>query len=155
MSAPRVRRASGPADRAFIERCGVESLASSASPLREAPAEALRVNFLRLLDIVHSRSNAIFIAADGELRLGFALLVFDLPDEVTGLPQAFLAYMAVEEGQRGHGIGALLLEACEEEACRAGSPYLGLMVTEGNAAAQRLYERAGYRTERRLLGKKL
>ncbi|MGC8485553.1 MAG: GNAT family N-acetyltransferase [Candidatus Baltobacteraceae bacterium] len=155
MSAPTVRHAAGAADRAFIERCGVESLGSSLSPLRDAPMEALRTNFLRLLDIVHSRSNAILIAADGELRLGFALLVFDLPDEVSGIAQAFLAYMAVEVGQRGHGIGALLLEACEEEACRVGIPYLALMVTEGNSAAQRLYERAGYRTERRLLGKKL
>ncbi len=155
MSAPTVRRAAGAADRAFIERCGAESLESSASPLREAPMEALRTNFLRLLDIVHSRSHAILVAAEGELRLGFAMVVFDLPDEVTGLSQAFLAYMAVEVGQRGHGIGSLLLDACEEEARRHETPYLGLMVTEGNAAAQRLYERAGYRTERRLLGKKL
>ena len=155
MSAPTVRRASGAADRAFVERCGVDSLGSSASPLRAAPEAALRTNFLRLLDIVHARSHAILVAVEGELRLGFALLVFDLPDEVTGLPQAFLAYMAVEVGQRGHGVGALLLAACEEEARRHGTPYLGLMVTEGNAAAQRLYERAGYRTERRLLGKQL
>ena len=155
MSAPTVRRAAGAADRAFIERCGAESLESSVSPLREAPIEALRTNFLRLLDIVHSRSHAILVAVEGELRLGFALLVFDLPDEVTGLAQAFLAYMAVEVGERGHGVGSLLLAACEEEARRHGTPYLGLMVTEGNAAAQRLYERAGYRTERRLLGKKL
>ena len=155
MSAPTVRRAAGAADRAFFERCGVESLGSSVSPLREAPMEALRTNFLRLLEIVHSRSHAILVAAEGELRLGFALVVFDLPDEVTGLAQAFLAYMAVEVGERGHGVGSLLLAACEEEARRHGTPYLGLMVTEGNAAAQRLYERAGYRTERRLLGKKL
>ena len=155
MSAPTVRRAAGAADRAFIERCGVESLGSSVSPLRDAPMEALRTNFLRLLDIVHSRSHAILVAVEGELRLGFALVVFDLPDEVTGLAQAFLAYMAVEVGERGHGVGSLLLAACEEEARRHGTPYLGLMVTEGNAAAQRLYERAGYRTERRLLGKKL
>ena len=155
MSAPTVRRAAGAADRAFVERCGLESLASSASPLRDAPIEALRTNFLRLLGIVNSRSHAMLVAAEGELRMGFALLVFDLPDEVTGLDQAFLAYMAVEVGQRGQGVGALLLAACEEEARRQGTPYLGLMVTEGNAAAQRLYERAGYRTERRLLGKVL
>ncbi len=155
MNAPTVRRAAGAADRAFIERCGIESLGSSLSPLRDAPIEALRMNFLRLLDVVHSRSHAILVAADGDLRLGFALLVFDLPDEVTGLAQAFLAYMAVEVGQRGHGVGTLLLAACEEEARRHGTPYLGLMVTEGNSAAQRLYDRAGYRTERRLLGKKL
>jgi len=155
VSVPTVRRASGTGDRAFVERCGLDSLGSSLSPLREAPVEALRTNFLRLLDIVYARSHAILLAVEGELRLGFALLVFDLPDEVTGLPQAFLAYMAVEVGQRGHGVGSLLLDACEEEARRHGTPYLGLMVTDGNAAAQRLYERAGYRTERRLLGKPL
>ena len=105
MSAPTVRRAAGAADRAFIERCGLESLGSSASPLREAPMEALRTNFLRLLEIVHSRSHVILVAAEGDLRMGFALLVFDLPDEVTGLDQAFLAYMAVEVEQRGRVVG--------------------------------------------------
>ena len=79
----------------------------------------------------------------------------DLPDEVTLLPQAFVAYMAVEPGVRRDGVGTALLAAAEDEARRRGLPYMALMVTEENAAARRLYERGGYRTERRLLCKPL
>jgi len=142
-------------DRAFIERCGCASLASSSPPFRLAPLPLLAVNFQRLLEVVFAREHLAILLCEGEMPLGFALAILDLPDEVSGLPQAFLAYMAVEEAYRGRGLGARLLAGLEEEARRRGAPYLALMVTEGNAAAEALYERAGYRTERRLLGKPL
>ena len=66
-----------------------------------------------------------------------------LPDEVTALPQGFIAYMAVEPSLRERGVGAALLAAAEDEARRRGLPYMALMVTEENAAARALYERAG------------
>ncbi|MHB8357563.1 MAG: GNAT family N-acetyltransferase [Vulcanimicrobiaceae bacterium] len=47
------------------------------------------------------------------------------------------------------------MEAAEDEARRRGLPYMGLMVTEDNAAARALYDSAGYLTERRLLCKRL
>jgi ribosomal protein S18 acetylase RimI-like enzyme len=78
-----------------------------------------------------------------------------LPDEVTGQDQSFIAYMAVERDRRGGGIGAALLAAAEDEARKRGLPYMSLMVTEENASARALYERAGYLTERRLLCKML
>jgi len=78
-----------------------------------------------------------------------------LPDEVTRMPQGFIAYMAVEPELRERGAGARLLEAAEREARKRGLPYVALMVTEENAAARALYERAGYLTERRLLCKVL
>ncbi len=77
----------------------------------------------------------------------------DLPDDVTGDVQAFVAYMAVEPELRGRGIGAALLAAAEDEARKRGLSYIALMVTEENRAARDLYERAGYVTERRLLCK--
>ena len=63
--------------------------------------------------------------------------------------------MAVKPERRGAGIGTALLAAAEDEARRCGLPYMALMVTEENAVARRLYERAGYQTERHLLCKAL
>jgi len=79
----------------------------------------------------------------------------DLPDEVTGMPQGFIAYMAVEPEARRHGVGRQLLLAAEEQARARGLPVVALMVTEDNVAARELYAQAGYRTERRLLCKTL
>ena len=56
---------------------------------------------------------------------------------------------------RRGGVGSALLERAEDEARKRGAPYMALMVTEENAAARALYERAGYLTERRLLCKAL
>ena len=88
-------------------------------------------------------------------RVGFLLLLDELPDEVTLLPQGFVAYMAVEPDARREGVGAALLAAAEDEARRRKLPYMALMVTEENESARRLYDLAGYRTERRLLCKPL
>ncbi|HEY1656009.1 MAG TPA: GNAT family N-acetyltransferase, partial [Candidatus Tumulicola sp.] len=82
-------------------------------------------------------------------------LLADLPDEITSMPQGFVAYMAVEPACRRQGVGAALLAAAEDEARRLGLPYMTLMVTQENAAALSLYRRAGYFTERRLLCKPL
>lgn len=87
--------------------------------------------------------------------LGFLLMLDDIPDEVTGLPQAFIAYMAVEPQTRRRGIAAQLLRAAEDAARVRGLPNLALMVTEDNLAARELYAQAGFATERRLLCKRL
>lgn len=121
-------------------------------PVNEGKA---RDAFDRLYQIVANQSHITLIAQRDGTRLGFLLLLDDLPDEVTLLPQAFVAYMAVEPAVRGEGVGTALLAAAENEATRRGLPYMALMVTEENEAARRLYERRGYRTERRLLCKPL
>jgi ribosomal protein S18 acetylase RimI-like enzyme len=128
---------------------------SSVASVRPAPEPMVRGAFDRLCEIVDSQSHAAFIAQREGKRVGFLLLLDDLPDEVTSLPQGFVAYMAVEPEYQCSGVGAALLAAAEDEARRRGLPYMALMVTEQNEAARRLYERAGYLTERRLLCKPL
>jgi ribosomal protein S18 acetylase RimI-like enzyme len=87
--------------------------------------------------------------------VGFVLMLTDLPDEVTGSAQGFVAYMAVEPDERRHGVGKALLAAAEDAARARGLPFVSLMVTESNASARELYAQAGYVTERRLLCKAL
>lgn len=128
---------------------------TSVASIRPAPEAAVRVAFERLCDLVESQSHAMLIAQRGDERIGFLLLLDSLPDEVTLMPQAFLAYTAVEPAWQRHGVGTALLAAAEDEARRRGLPYMALMVTDENVAARALYDARGYLTERRLLCKPL
>jgi len=142
-------------DRTFVEDLGRRCAMASVSTLRRAPEAVVAGAYGRLVEIVEGHSHVTFIAEDGERRVGFLLMLDDLPDEVTALPQAFIAYMAVEPEFRGRGAGRALLAAAEAGARERGLPHLTLMVTEENDAARRLYERDGFQTERRLLCKTL
>jgi len=128
---------------------------SSVGSLRRGTESAVRASFDRLCEIVEDQPHVTLIAQNAETRIGFLLMLDDLPDEVTSLVQGFVAYMAVDPECRQSGVGAALLAAAEDEAKRRGLPYMSLMVTEDNLAARRLYERGGYLTERRLLCKAL
>lgn len=141
------------ADWEFMADLG--SRVAATSRVRGASEEALETGFRRLLDVVSSQSHLLFIAEDGDLPVGFLILLDALPDEVSLQEQGFIAYMGVEPAFEGRGAGSALLTAAEDEARRHRLPYISLMVTERNARAMRLYERAGYRTERRLLCKRL
>ena len=143
------------ADCAFIEDLGRRTVGDSVAAFREAPAAMLELSYARLLEIVFGQSHILLIAHDGSERLGFALVLDAMSDEVTLRVQGFIAYMAVEPGRRRSGAGSALLAAVEDEARKRALPYMTLMVTESNVPARQLYERAGYITERRLLCKTL
>jgi ribosomal protein S18 acetylase RimI-like enzyme len=146
----------GAEDDNFVEDLGRRTVMSSVAAFRHAAPASVHAAFERLIEITRGQSNVTLIARsnDGE-RLGFLIMLDEMPDEVTAMPQGFIAYTAVEPNVRGKGVAAALLEAAEEEARRRGLPFMTLMVTEENAAARALYERAGYFTERRLLCKVL
>lgn len=143
------------ADRGFIERLGKRTLGDSVAHFRYVPQPMLEASYDALLDFVYREPHVIFVAEREGKPQGFAIMLLAMPDEVTRMPQGFIAYMAVEPSARRDGIGSRLLSAAEDEARRRGLPYMGLMVTEDNAAARALYERAGFLTERRLLCKPL
>jgi ribosomal protein S18 acetylase RimI-like enzyme len=148
-------RAAHSEDREFIERLGKRTVMDSVPVARRPDPVSVLANYDRLLAIVWSQSHIALIAEENGARAGFLLMLDGMPDEVTGENQGFVAYMAVEAQSRGKGIGRALLSAAEDEARKHGLPYISLMVTEDNAAARALYERAGYATERRLLCKPL
>ena len=149
-------RRGGRGDRAFVVDLGRRTAHASVSALRETASALVEASYERLVEFAFDGSYVLLVAErafDGPL--GFCLLLDTLPDEVSGLPQGFVAYMAVEPSARRSGIARALLDAAETAARERGLPYLALMVTEENAAARELYAQAGYWTERRLLCKAL
>lgn len=148
-------RLGSPSDRTFVSELGARTLWDSVAPFRTADDTMLRVSFERLLHFVWEQSHVLLLALQDDRPVGFLLLLDGFPDEVTLTPQAFVAYMAVEPNHRRQGMGTALLRRAEELARERGLPNVALMVTENNRAAQRIYEAAGYLTERRLLCKPL
>jgi ribosomal protein S18 acetylase RimI-like enzyme len=155
MNATVAMRRATVADRAFVRDLGRRVSASSVSPLRAGVPELVEEAYERLVDYVLTRDHAIVVASENDVPLGFAMVVFDLPEEVTLAEQAFVAYMAVEPQRQRRGIGRALLAEVESIAAARGIPHVSLMVTEDNLAAAALYASAGFATERRLLTKAL
>jgi ribosomal protein S18 acetylase RimI-like enzyme len=142
-------------DRAFVLDLGKRVVATSISVVRPASLLSAEDAFERLVSFALARRHELLIAHADQQRLGFLILLLDLPDEVTNVEQAFVAYMAVEPAEQGRGVGLALISGAEDLARAFGLPYLSLMVTEDNGVAQRLYARAGLVTERRMLTKPL
>jgi len=128
---------------------------TSVSSEREWTRERVEDNYEKLIEFALGQSHQLLVAEEGADRLGFVLFLDNLPDEVTGSPQAFVVYAAVEPHARRQGVGQALFAAFENSARERGLPYVSLMVTEQNAAARELYAQLGYVTERRQLCKRL
>lgn len=137
----------------FVIDLGRRTANDSASPLRNASADAVQASYDRLLTFVFRQSHVLLIAEDQGRPAGFLIMMDSLPDEVTMTPQAFIAYMAVEPPARNRGVGRALLAAAEAEARERKLPILSLMVTDANRAALALYESSGFGVERRLMCK--
>ena len=88
------------------------------------------------------RANGWFLAFEDGVPVGIAAGMQD-PDGPTTARE--LISMWVDPVYRGRGIGAELVEAVAGWARSVGAEDLDLMVTTGNAGAQRLYERSGFR----------
>lgn len=131
----------------------MESLLSTAPRLRDAcPADltallALEAQFpgdrmsLRALRhaIVSPGARLRVVERQGEV-LGDALLLLRRDS-----PAARLYSLIVSAQARGQGIASLLLADAEAQARQSGRHAVRLEVRADNAAAVRLYERAGYR----------
>jgi ribosomal protein S18 acetylase RimI-like enzyme len=142
-------------DHDFVRDLGRRSATSSVSAVRAARMDDVLEAFDRLTEFVYGRRHDVLIAEENGERVGFLLLLYDIPDEVTLTGQAFVAYTAVEPFARNRGVGRALIDAVDAYARGAGLRYVSLMVTEDNAPARTLYDRAGFATERRMLTKVL
>jgi ribosomal protein S18 acetylase RimI-like enzyme len=87
--------------------------------------------------ILRRPGSEVFLARERERRLGFILLH---PYGLAGSP--YISSVAVEESERGRGIGSQLLAFAERHF--AGRRHLFLCVSSFNLRAQDLYRRLGY-----------
>jgi ribosomal protein S18 acetylase RimI-like enzyme len=142
-------------DRAFVLDLGRRVSPTSVSSLRVAIAPLVEGAYERLVEYVIAREHDILVAEVDGVAAGFALLIYDLPDEITLTEQTFIAYMAVEPAWQRRGIAGILMANIEDQARKRGLPYLSLMVTEDNTAARALYAASGFTTERRMMTKAL
>ncbi len=142
-------------DVAWVRDLGHRTLSASVSALRESDPRHVDDSFERLIEFALGQSHVLLVAEDTLDPLGFVLFLDSLPDEVTGLAQAFVVYAAVEPHARRRGIGRRLFQAVEDAARERGLGYASFMVTEENLAARELYAQLGYATERRQLCKRL
>jgi ribosomal protein S18 acetylase RimI-like enzyme len=148
-------RAGDARDRRWVSDLGRRSAPSSVSTLRAVDKSALDASFDRLFEFAFGQSHVLLVAEEGAEPLGYVLFLDRLPDEVTGGPQAFVVYLAVEPHARRRGIGKALMLAAEEAARTRELGHVSFMVTEDNLEARELYAQLGYRTERRQLCKPL
>ena len=142
-------------DREFVLDLGRRTVLDSVAEFRHPIRGLVEVAYERLLAFGYGQKHAVLVAEDGDELLGFIFVIEGVPDEATLEPQSFVIYTAVEPRARRRGVARALLDAAEARARAQGLPYLTLMVTEENEAAVRLYESAGFFTERRLLCKRL
>jgi ribosomal-protein-alanine acetyltransferase len=92
------------------------------------------------LHAVRAPTIDLIVAARGGAVVGYAAV-----HRRRGASVAHLASIAVRPELAGQGLGRRLLQAAEAEAVKRGCARLRLEARPDNAAAQRLYARAGYR----------
>lgn len=97
-----------------------------------------------------SGSSVIYIAEEDEIAAGFAQL-FRTYSTVHLAPAWILEDLFVEMAFRGRGIAAALLSSAVDHARAEGASGMFLETALDNFAAQRVYERAGWRRESRFL----
>ena len=96
----------------------------------------------------HKLGRILTARLDGEL-VGVAVISFLWTLEHGG-PAAWLDEVYVVPSRRGDGIGRKLVEAAMQVARDSGCIALDLEVDAGHEAAERLYERMGFRRHRRV-----
>jgi ribosomal protein S18 acetylase RimI-like enzyme len=110
----------------------VPQLSSSSPPPTERELAA----------IVTSRATALFVAREhGEIVGSLSLVLFRIP---TGL-RAWIEDFVVDESARGKGVGEALNRAAIDHALKAGAKTVDLTSRPSREAANRLYERLGFK----------
>lgn len=100
-----------------------------------------------LLEDTAKHDGALLVADTGETIAGYASLLAryeeDAVDEVS-YTYAYVGDLVVGNSFRRKGVGALLIDVCEERARAAGQKWLRLSVLASNAGSRAFYERSGF-----------
>jgi GNAT superfamily N-acetyltransferase len=107
------------------------------------PFEALRTELVLEGLLAHAARGTIWVADEDGRFQGYLILVFVVSVEHGGL-MAEIDELYVCEGQREHGTGGALLEACEAELRQRGCVRLQLQLGLTNEAARGFYTRRGF-----------
>lgn len=96
-----------------------------------------------LEEIVSSPATTVLVARDDEGKIigSLTLVMFRTP---TGA-RAWIEDVVVDEAARGHGVGAALVDEAIRLAAEGGARTVDLTSRPSRAAANALYERAGFR----------
>lgn len=89
------------------------------------------------------RLGLIIVAQDGRETIGMAVVSFAWTLEHGG-KSAWLDELFVIPDRRGQGVGKALLDQVVSEVRDSGCAAIDLEVDQGQARAERLYERAGF-----------
>ncbi|MBB3176189.1 GNAT family N-acetyltransferase [Variovorax sp. Sphag1AA] len=110
-----------------------------------AEREALPLSWWqKRLDASPTADQVVFGAFEGDALVGAAGLQFQAREKARHKADLFGMYVA--PSARGGGHGQKLVDVLlDEAAAREGVRIVQLTVTEGNAAAQTLYERCGFK----------
>jgi GNAT superfamily N-acetyltransferase len=94
----------------------------------------------------HGKKTMVFVAENeqGE-RLGFATVSHST--HFTGLGQAYIGELAVNEAAEGSGVGKVVAQACEQWAREQGYQTLSLTTGAANERALGFYRHMGYLDE--------
>lgn len=115
---------------------GVAALIPQLSSSSPAPSVAA------LAEIVADDGATLFVARlDGRIVGMLTLITFRIP---TGL-KAWIEDVVVDDSARGHGVGEALNRAAIERAAQRGAKAISLTSRPSRAAANRLYQRIGFR----------
>jgi len=143
-------------DQRFVEALGLQTALQTVSSVRATSKEVADQAFRRLVSYCKERSGTVILIAERNThRAGFLILLTDMPDDITHGPQAFVAYIAVSENDRGHGVGRALVQSAIAEGHRRNLPHISLMVSADNDAARALYESELFQAERILMCRSL
>lgn len=92
------------------------------------------------------RDVVILVAERNGAVIGYAYAGIEGPDYMALRgPAGVLHDLVVDPAHRGHGVGRMLLDAAESALAARGAPRVILSTAARNVAAQRLFERAGFR----------
>ncbi len=110
----------------------IPQLSSSSPP---PDADALR-------ELVEGPDTIVFLArVDGSIVGSLTLAYYRIP---TGL-KAWIEDVVVDDAARGHGVGQSMNEAALEHARRRGAKNVALTSRPSREAANRLYQRLGFK----------
>jgi ribosomal protein S18 acetylase RimI-like enzyme len=134
-----LRRLTGP-DAAALRALRLEAFAAHPRDFRSSPEEEAAIPLAELAAALDG--DTVMGAFDGETLVGVAGLRFDLRAKRGHRGEIWGVY--VRPGHRGRGHAPALLRALIEAAAEQGAERVTLIVSEGNAAAMRLYTRLGF-----------